>query len=455
MSKDLPRMAKMRTQDAFESPSATQHRMGVAHKSPNTLAEWLPMDSLEWPTHLSGAQGRNRASGLPQVAAQDDRLAVLAWLARYTDSPATLASYRKEAERLLLWCVHQHGKALSDLAHEDFLLYERFLGDPQPAQRWVMQVAQKAARNSPHWRPFAKPLDRSSQRQALSILNSLFNWLVQAGYLAGNPLALRRRKAAPRARQTNRFLPHEHWAEVLATIESLPTQTPRQQRQAARYRWLFSLLYLGGLRISEVCHNGMEHFYARRGADGVERWWLEVQGKGEKTRLIPASAQLMEELQRYRLANGLPALPRPGEELALILPLIGKASTMARSAVHQLVKDVMQATGTRLRSQGAEMEAAAQHIEQASAHWLRHTAGTHQSDSIDLKLVRDNLGHSNIATTSIYLHSEDDARHDATSRAHRIGWRVPAPAAASPTRVDAGPNPGQPEDADTPPAGSA
>jgi hypothetical protein len=61
-----------------------------------------------------------------QVAANDDRSAVLAWLARYKDSPATLASYRKEAERLLLWCVHQHGKALSDLTHEDFLAYESF-----------------------------------------------------------------------------------------------------------------------------------------------------------------------------------------------------------------------------------------------------------------------------------------------------------------------------------------
>ena len=51
--------------------------------------------------HLSGAHGRNRGRGLAQVAAHDDRTAVLAWLARYQDSPATLASYRKEAERLL------------------------------------------------------------------------------------------------------------------------------------------------------------------------------------------------------------------------------------------------------------------------------------------------------------------------------------------------------------------
>jgi site-specific recombinase XerD len=98
---------------------------------------------------------------------------------------------------------------------------------------------------------------------------------------------------------------------------------------------------------------------------------------------------------------------------------------MARSAVHELVKEVFRETAARLRQQGPEHEAAAAHIEQASAHWLRHTAGTHQSDSMDLKAVRDNLGHANIATTNIYLHTEDDARHDLTSSAHRIRWTQP------------------------------
>lgn len=377
------------------------------------------------PLHLSGERGRNRAQGLPQVAANDDRSAVLAWLARYKDSPATLASYRKEAERLLLWCVHQHGKALSDLTHEDFLAYESFLEDPQPVGLWVMQVAQKAPRSSPHWRPFAKPLDRQSQRQALSILNSLFNWLVQAGYLAGNPLALRRRKAVVRPTKTSRFLPHEHWAQVRATIESLSTGTPRLALQAARYRWLFTLLYIGGLRISEVCNNSMGDFYWRRGADGRERWWLEIRGKGEKARVIPATDELISELMRYRKANDLASLPREGDALPLLLPLIGGAKPMGRSAVHELVKSVFRDTATRLRALGPDHEAAAAHVEQASAHWIRHTAGTHQSDNMDLKAVRDNLGHANIATTSIYVHTEDDARHDLTSREHRVGWSSP------------------------------
>lgn len=389
------------------------------------MPDLVPIDQLAVPADLCGRGGRNRATGLAQIQADDDRSAVLAWLARYADSPATLASYRKEAERLLLWCVFQHRKALSDLTHEDLLIYERFLANPQPVERWVMSVAQKAARSSPAWRPFAKPLEPVSQRQAMSILNSMFNWLVEAGYLAGNPLALRRRPRTGRAPRVSRFLPIEHWAEVRTTIELLPTETARDAKHAARSRWLFSLLYIGGLRVSEVCLNTMGGFFCRRSADGKERWWLELTGKGDKMRLVPATDELMAELIRYRKANDLPSLPREGDATPLLLPIIGPVQPMARTAVHELVKDVARRTAQRLRAKGADHEAAAAHIEKASTHWMRHTAGTHQSDRMDLKAVRDNLGHANIATTSVYVHSQDDQRHDLTSGSHRVGWSAP------------------------------
>ena len=170
--------------------------------------------------------------------------AVLEWPVRYADSPATLASYRKEAERLLLWCVLQRRAALSDLTHEDLLVYQRFLVDPQPADRWAT-AGQKPSRESPLWRPFAGPLSPASQRQAMSILNAMFSWLVEAGYLAGDPLALSRRPRRPTAPRVTRFLPMEHWEAVKATIEAMPAATPRD---AARVRWLFSLLYIGAPR---------------------------------------------------------------------------------------------------------------------------------------------------------------------------------------------------------------
>jgi len=387
------------------------------------VSDLVTLDHLSIPEALTGRVGRNRATGRCQIGAEDDRSAVLAWLARYVDSPATLSSYRKESERLLLWCVLQHRVALSDLTHEDMLVFQRFLQDPQPAERWVMAPGQKASRQSPDWRPFAGPLSPTSVRLALSIINSLFNWLVEAGYLRGNPLALNRRRSQSRAPRITRFLPMAHWLEVRRTIEDMPDSNDRERAHAVRVRWLFTLLYLGGLRVSEVCGSNMNAFFCRRSSDGKERWWMEIHGKGEKARLVPASTELVAELMRYRQHLGLRPVPRSDDDSPLLQPLVGPCKPMARTAVHEIVKGVMRATADRLRLLGGDdAEAAAAHIEAASTHWMRHTAGTHQSSTMDLKSVRDNLGHANIATTNTYVHTEEDSRHDETAQGHQVGW---------------------------------
>lgn len=107
-----------------------------------------------------------------------------------------------------------------------------------------------------------------------------------------------------------------------------------------------------------------------------------------------------------------------------MMTLIAPIKSMARSAIHELMKGVMHDAAELLRRRAPDFEVAAAHLEQASAHWIRHTAGSHLSEKVDLKVVRD-LGHANISTTSIYLHTEDDARHDVTAAGHRVGWRAP------------------------------
>jgi integrase/recombinase XerD len=251
----------------------------------------------------------------------------------------------------------------------------------------------------------------------------LFSWLVNAGYLAGNPLALsrqRQRKAAPRI---TRYLEDDLWNEVKASINAMPQQVAREREHHLRVRWLFSLLYLCGLRISEVVTNTMACFFCGCDRDGEERWWLEVTGKGGKARLVPASNELMVELARYRRALKLPPLPLPGETAPLLFPIGGRPTPMTRGAVHAIVKQVFADAAARVRQRGAEVNATAVRLEQASAHWLRHTAGSHMANSnVDLRHVRDNLGHESISTTSGYLHSSDDQRHSKTQEKHRLNW---------------------------------
>lgn len=393
-----------------------------------------PIDELVVVDALSGRTGTNRSHGHRQIAADTDRDALLAWVARFADNANTLANSRREAERLLLWAWVELGKPLSSLTHEDLLLYQRFLADPQPAERWVMPPGRKLPRNHPLWRPFAGPLSPASSRQALVVVNALFSWLVQAGYLAGNPLSLARRRRSKTAPRPTRLLDVEVWDVVKATINAMPLDTSRERATHARARWVFSLFFLCGLRISEIVGNTMDNFFRRDDRTGEARWWLEVTGKGDKTRLVPATSELMVELARYRRALGLPALPRDGESTPLVLAVWWHAAandsasfkmpqTLTRAAIHGIVKSVFQQAAHRLASAGESNLSQVERLREASAHWLRHTAGSRMADSdTDLRHVRDTLGHASISTTSIYLHAEDDERHRSLEAGHHLGW---------------------------------
>jgi integrase/recombinase XerD len=383
-----------------------------------------PIETLTLAVELDGTHGANRARhAIAQIAATNDLDAIRAWLARFIDTKTTFDNYRKEAERLLLWSVLQLGKPLSSLTHEDLLVYQHFLADPQPAAKWSANGGRKHPRDDPRWRPFYGPLSPSSQRQAMVILNVMFAWLVQAGYLAGNPLSLARQRARRAKPRVTRYLSPELWQEVKNWIQAMPQETGREREHYARVRWLFTLLYLGGLRITEVGDNTMGGFFVRRDGNGEERWWLEVMGKGAKERLVPATAEMMAELSAYRRERGLPALPSEAEDTPLVLPIGQSRKPLTRAGLHRIVKQVFGGVSATLRERGAEFAQRANQLEQASAHWLRHSAGSHMADQqVDVRLVRDNLGHASLTTTSQYLHVDDDRRHRETDEKHRIGW---------------------------------
>jgi integrase/recombinase XerD len=383
-----------------------------------------PLDALVIPAALDGHDGANRAAGRQaQITATHDLDALRAWLARFADTKTTFENYRKEAERLLLWSIVQQGKPLSSLTHEDLLVYQHFLAEPQPLALWVAGGGRKHPRSDARWRPFYGPLSPASQRQATVILNVMFAWLVQAGYLAGNPLSLSRQRARKAPPRITRYLEPELWQEVKAYIGSMPRETARERFHYSRVRWLFTLLYLGGLRITEVSVNTMGQFFSRRDAAGRDRWWLEVTGKGDRERLVPATAEMMAELTRYRRAHDLPSLPSPGEDTPLLLPVGEARKPLTRAALHKIVKDVFASAANSLRATGHVNKERASRLEQASAHWLRHSAGSHMADQqVDIRLVRDNLGHASLTTTSQYLHVDDDRRHRETEEKHRIKW---------------------------------
>ncbi|MES1937169.1 integrase family protein [Salinisphaera hydrothermalis C27AD] len=59
-------------------------------------------------------------------------------------------------------------------------------------------------------------------------------------------------------------------------------------------------------------------------------------------------------------------------------------------------------------------------LRQATTHWLRHTAVTHQADrAIELRYLNKSARHAKLETTGLYLHADDDQSHDAMEQ-HRL-----------------------------------
>ena len=404
------------------------------HSSEHSLAALWPekTDNQEHVPQTRG-QGSNRAPvHFLKIQADNDASAVATWLARYEDSRATYANYRKEAERLMLWALHELKKPLSALDHNDLQRYQSFLADPQPQERWCMPAGKKLARQDPEWRPFVGPLSSASQRQALLILNGLFTWLVAAGYLAANPLALARKRSRLPPSTVTRYLNEIQWSAVkhivLAHSDSGGSAHPSadpMHRTRARNRWLLSVLYGCGLRVSELVTATMGDIHTRPDTLGTQRWWLNIKnGKGGKARWVPLTQELVSELEHYRVANGMPAQPVFGESYPLVLPLKGDLRPLTRSAVHIILKNIFSQAAAWLRAQGPAYEVHASPLERASAHWLRHTAGSHMmNNAMDIRHVRDTLGHASLTTTNTYLHTEENARHAATELHHHLNWQ--------------------------------
>lgn len=367
-----------------------------------------PLEILVLPNDLNGSNGENRRKDeLCHIQAGNDCEAIDCWLAEFEDSPQTFRNYRKEVERLLLWAARERKKPLSSLMREDFQAYQQFLSDPQPASYWC---GPRAERTSIQWRPFKGPLSESSQRQALIVVNALLSYLVDAGYLSGNPLSLIRRrnkKLRPETQEAlaqERFLDQATWNILKSYISELPRETNRQIATYERTRFLFHFLYLLAPRVSEVSSHPMNSFREFRG-----KWWWFAIGKGNKKAKVPVNNEMLDALMRYRRFLELPDLPAESDSSPLLRSIKG-TNGITPNMVYRIVKSTVSGAAETIQDTAPIQ---AEKLNKASTHWFRHTSVTHGDDAgVGLKYLNRSARHDKLETTAMYQHAEDDRWHN-------------------------------------------
>ncbi|MAZ44049.1 MAG: hypothetical protein CMF48_02580 [Legionellales bacterium] len=366
---------------------------------------------------LSETPGYNRADVPNMMEATTDAEAVATFLREYKSAKLTHRSYLKEIERLILWCVYVEEIGISSLKREHLVQYREFLSDPQPTARWCGPRANRTLSDgapNPNWRPFAKPLSGPTIRKTISILDSFFNYLVQNNYLAGNPMAVDKRKKGKKSRSTDRWLERDEITATLTALDELATNLPEKKFEAQRAKFILLTLFYTGLRLAELTNHAMGNFSLIE-----NEWYLTVTGKGEKERRIVVVDEYLDVLTTFRKLIELDSPFPTYQEKTPIICALDKKNPLTDSRIWQIVKWSFTLGANYLERKthsdpenASVWEHKASKLRKASPHWLRHSYGTYLVKSgCPIEKVKELMGHSDISTTMIYVHIANNDLH--------------------------------------------
>lgn len=264
-------------------------------------------------------------------------------------APRTVAAYRYDLERFHRWM-------------EECGIGENHLGG---LTAWQLKEFLATLHEERDLKP-------ASLARIVSSLRMFFDFLQTEGLVEGNPAkGLRTPK---KGRKLPVYLPPAEARQILRAVDP-------EHPDCLRDRTILTVLVMTGLRLSELV--GLD----RHDAD-LEGGVLKVLGKGRKERLVPLNRAAASVLEKW-LREG----PSPAEGCEALFPGRHGGRISPRSVQYLVMKAVKRA--------GLDPR--------VSPHKLRHTfATTLHAEETDLRDIQELLGHTNIASTSIYTHTNVD-----------------------------------------------
>jgi len=234
-------------------------------------------------------------------------------------------------------------------------------------------------------------LKASSINRKLSALRALIDHARRRGLVTWRitDLVKGERERTDRKEQIRMRLPAASVEGLLDALNKLFSVIPRKGVRALRDRCIVALMALHGLRRVEIVRLSLADLNE---SDGIIS--LRVWGKGNKFRVITLRKDTSELLRRY-----LSALKRAGIEPvpdAFGIPLFvslrkRKGQRLNWRQVNNIADNALQRAGLKRQD--------------ISCHALRHIFATLAAREVPLPDLAAYLGHSSLATTSVYAHA--------------------------------------------------
>lgn len=213
----------------------------------------------------------------------------------------------------------------------------------------------------------------SSANRAVSSLKQFFIYLQMEKKMEHNPMALI--KTAKKGKNLPKNLSLD---EVEQIIQAPDVKTSRGIRDRA----IFELFYAAGLRVSELIGLEERNLHLSLGI-------IQVIGKGNKERIIPIGEEASYWVSRYLdEVRPLWMAKKPQHSYVFVSE---RGNPFTRQGIWKTLKKYVTQIGLD--------------PQKVSPHVLRHSFATHLLErGVDINLVQEFLGHSDISTTQIYTH---------------------------------------------------
>ena len=225
----------------------------------------------------------------------------------------------------------------------------------------------------------------AAKARKLAAIRALFKFLVnKRGYLTDNPAANidspKKKKALPK------FLSLDEARALLAAVWN-DTDSRNRERDFC----IITLFLNCGMRVAELVGIDLQDIDPRLRS-------LRVLGKGNKERIIYLNEACREALTLYLSV-------RKGEQY---VGCTDRALFLSNRQARLSIQGVQVTVQKYLKLAGLESK-------HYSVHKLRHTAATlmYQSGAVDIRVLKDILGHEQLNTTQIYTHVSDRSMEEA------------------------------------------
>lgn len=211
----------------------------------------------------------------------------------------------------------------------------------------------------------------AARSRKVSSLRTFFRYLTdKTGKLSKNPV---QELETPKIKKSlPKYLTLEQSINLLAKADQ-----PNEKNSVRDY-CILTLFLNCGMRLSELVGINI-------GDISFSAATVRITGKGNKERIVYLNNACIDALKRY-----LEVRPKEGLIDRNALFISGQRKRISPKTVQYLVKKYLTEIG----------------LEDYSVHKLRHTAATlmYQQGHVDIRVLKDILGHENLGTTEIYTH---------------------------------------------------